>query len=633
MTEYAGIMASRSSGTLADFNDLRTALAAKADGSGMASRIEDYAIIGDLQTCALVSRNGSIDWLAVPRFDSRACFAALLGEPQHGRWLLAPAGEVLAVRRKYRGDSLVLETEFECATGRVRVIDFMPVRTRVVDLVRIVEGIEGTVPMRMEVELRFDYGSIVPWVRAMDRGIRAVAGPDTVYLRGDVEMRGEDLTTVAEFAVTAGQRVAFEFMWTETHGCEPDEENASMRLEETEAYWSEWSSRCTYDGPWREAVMRSLLTLKALTYEPSGGLVAAATTSLPEQLGGVRNWDYRHCWLRDATFSLYALTVGGYTDEAVAWREWLVNAVAGRPEELQIMYGITGERRLTELELPWLPGYEGSKPVRVGNAAHTQFQLDVYGEVIDALHLTRRLGLPPSEDAWRVQCAIMKFLEKAWNEPDEGIWEVRGGRRHFTHSKVMAWVAFDRSIAAVEQFGLDGPVDRWRTTREAIRESVLEHGFDRGLNSFVQFYGSDSADASLLMLPSLGFIAATDPRMLGTVDLIRKQLEVDGFLLRYPTATGVDGLPPGEGSFLLCTFWLADVLALQGKHDEAVAIFERLLDLRNDVGLLAEQYDTRLERFLGNYPQAFSHVGLINTARNLGRHGGPAEDRRKKDAP
>jgi GH15 family glucan-1,4-alpha-glucosidase len=376
--------------------------------------------------------------------------------------------------------------------------------------------------------------------------------------------------------------------------------------------------------------MRSLITLKALTYEPTGGLVAAATTSLPEHIGGVRNWDYRHCWLRDATFSLYALTVGGYTEEALAWREWLVNAVAGRPEELQIMYGITGERRLTELEVEWLPGYEGSRPVRIGNAAYHQHQLDVYGEVMDVLHLTRRLGLPHDENAWRVQRAIMKFLDEGWKEPDEGIWEVRGPRRHFTHSKVMAWVAFDRAIAAVEKFGMDGPVERWRVTRDEIRAEILEKGFDPSLNAFVQFYGSGSADASLLMLPSLGFIAADDPRMLGTVALIRKQLAANGLIARYPTVPDVDGLPPGEGSFLLCTFWLADVLALQGNHDEAVPIFERLLGLRNDVGLLAEQYDPAAGRLLGNFPQAFSHVGLINTARNLGRHGGPAEDRQNR---
>ena len=593
----------------------------------MPSKIEDYALIGDLQTCALVARDGSIDWLCLPHFDSPACFAALLGEPKHGRWQIAPQSNVRETRRRYRGDSLILESEVECDAGRVRIIDFMPIRTSVADLVRIVEGIEGTVPMRMDLQIRFDYGSIVPWVRAIDRGIRAIAGPDTLYCRADVPMRGEGMSTVAEFEVSPGQRVTFDLTWTETYGSHPEPEDAHVRLEQTVEFWREWSSRCTYDGPWSEAVMRSLITLKALTYAPTGGLVAAATTSLPERIGGIRNWDYRHCWLRDATFSLYALTVGGYTDEAVAWREWLVNSVAGRPQELQIMYGVRGERHLNEIEIDWLPGYEGSRPVRVGNAAFRQHQLDVYGEVMDVLHLTRRLGLPPNEDAWRVQCAIMKFLETGWKEPDEGIWEVRGPRRQFTHSKVMAWVAFDRSVAAVERFGQRGPVDRWRAVRDEIKAEVLEKGFDRDLNAFVQFYGGSSADGSLLMLPEVGFIAADDPRMVGTVDLIRRQLDSDGLIKRYPTSPEIDGLPPGEGSFLLCTFWLADVLALQGKHDEAAEIFERLLALRNDVGLLAEQYDPIAGRQLGNFPQAFSHVGLINTARNLHRGGGPAEDR------
>ena len=593
----------------------------------MASRIEDYALIGDLQTCALVARDGSIDWMCVPRFDSPACFAALLGEPGHGRWLVAPGSPARAIRRRYRGDSLILETEIETDEGRVRVIDFMPIRTNVIDLVRVVEGIEGTVPMRMELEIRFDYGSIVPWVRAIDGGIRAIAGPDTIYCRGGAAMHGEGLATVAEFDVAAGERVSFDLTWTSTYGPEPAREDVQAQLEQTEEFWREWSSRCSYDGPWRDAVMRSLITLKALTYAPTGGLVAAATTSLPEHIGGVRNWDYRHCWLRDATFSLYALTVGGYTGEANAWCEWLVHAAAGCPEELQIMYGITGERRLTELELEWLPGYEGSRPVRIGNDAWRQHQLDVYGELMDVFHLTRRLGLPPNEDAWRVQRAVMKFLEEGWKEADEGIWEVRGPRRHFTHSKVMAWVAFDRAVAAVEKFGLSGPVERWRRIRDEVRADVMARGFNSASNAFVQYYGSTTADASLLMLPSLGFIAADDPRMIGTIALIRRQLERDGFLSRYPTDPDVDGLPPGEGSFLLCTFWLADVLALQGKRDEAAAIFERLLSLRNDVGLLAEQYDPRARRQLGNFPQAFSHVGLINTARNLHRHGGPAEDR------
>ncbi|HEX6642294.1 MAG TPA: glycoside hydrolase family 15 protein [Thermoanaerobaculia bacterium] len=595
----------------------------------MASRIEDYALIGDLQTCALVARDGSIDWMCVPRFDSPACFAALLGTPDHGRWRIAPSGEIRNVQRRYRGDTLILETTFETDEGAVRVIDFMPVRTDAIDLVRIVEGIEGRVAMRMDFALRFDYGSIVPWVRSIDGGLRAVAGPDTVYLRSDVPMRGEQYRTVADFEIAAGDRATFDFTWTESHDPHPEREDPVVQLAEAERFWDEWASRCTYKGQWRDAVMRSLITLKALTYAPTGGLVAAATTSLPEQIGGVRNWDYRLCWLRDATFAIYALLGGGYTEEAVAWREWLIRAAAGLPQELQIMYSIRGERHLTELEIEWLPGYENSKPVRVGNAAFRQYQLDVYGEVMDVLHLTRRLGLPPSEDAWRVQCVLMRFLENGWREPDEGIWEVRGPRRHFTHSKVMAWVAFDRSVAAVEKFGLEGPAEKWRAIRDEIRAEVFEHGFNAELDAFVQFYGSTNADASLLMLPTLGFIAADDPRMLGTIALIRKQLETDGLLRRYPPSTDIDGLPPGEGTFVLCTFWLADNLALAGNYDEANAIFERLLSLCNDVGLLGEEYDPVAKRQLGNFPQAFSHVGLINTALNLQRHDGPADDRAK----
>jgi GH15 family glucan-1,4-alpha-glucosidase len=598
----------------------------------MASRIEDYALIGDLQTCALVGRDGSIDWLCVPDFDSPACFAALLGTDDHGRWKIAPRSAVRDVKRRYRGDSLILETEMECDAGRVRIIDFMPTRTTVADLVRIVEGIEGTVPMRMELTVRFDYGSIVPWVRAVDGGMRAIAGPDTLFCRADVPLRGEGYSTVAEFDVAPGESVTFDLTWMATYGPHPPQEDPHTRLAETAGFWRAWSSRCTYDGPWRDAVMRSLITLKALTYAPTGGLVAAATTSLPEQIGGPRNWDYRHCWLRDATFSLYALMVGGYTEEAIAWREWLINAVAGRPEELQIMYGIRGERHLTELEIEWLPGYEGSRPVRVGNAAFRQYQLDVYGELMDVLHLTRRLGLPPSGEAWRVQGAVMKFLERGWREPDEGIWEVRGPRRHFTHSKVMAWVAFDRSIAAVEHFGQSGPVESWRAIRDEIRSDILTNGYNGQLGAFVQYYGADVPDASLLMLPALGFLPADDPRVTGTVDLIRSRLESDQLIRRYPTSPDIDGLPPGEGTFLLCTFWLADVLALQGKREEATEIFERLLSLRNDVGLLSEQYDPVHRRQLGNFPQAFSHVGLINTARNLHREGGPAEDRQESRA-
>jgi GH15 family glucan-1,4-alpha-glucosidase len=593
----------------------------------MASRIEDYALIGDCQTAALVGRDGSIDWLCVPRFDSAACFAALLGTLDHGRWLLAPAAEIRKVERRYRPGTLVLETEYHTDDGAARLIDFMPPRTRTPELIRIVEGLRGAVPMRMDLAIRYDYGSIVPWVRRSGEGIRATAGPETLYCRTRTPLSGRGLRTVADFIIKAGQREPFELAWSPTHEPEPEPSDPEQSLQETEQWWTAWSDRCTFHGEWRDAVVRSLITLKALTYAPTGGIVAAATTSLPERIGGVRNWDYRYCWLRDATFTLYSLMVGGYTDEACAWREWLVNAVAGTPSTLQIMYGLAGERRLTEMELPWLPGYEGSTPVRVGNAAHEQHQLDVYGEVMDALHLARRSGLPPSENAWRVERALLDFLESDWQRPDEGIWEVRGPRRPFTHSKVMAWVAMDRAVKSVEEFGLEGHVSKWRRIRSQIHEEICREGFDPALNSFVQYYGSKEPDASLLMLPLVGFLSATDPRMLGTVDHIQRRLVRDGFVDRYLPAPDVDGLPPGEGAFLLCTFWLADNLALQGRYDEAREIFERLLNLRNDVGLLSEQYDPDARRLVGNFPQAFSHVGLINTARNLIRHGGPAEDR------
>jgi GH15 family glucan-1,4-alpha-glucosidase len=593
----------------------------------MPARIEEYALIGDCETAALVARDGSIDWLCFPRFDSGACFAALLGTPEHGRWLLAPAEPIRTVRRRYRPGTLILETDYETDSGCVTVIDWMPLRTVAPDVMRIVEGKRGQVPMRMELVIRFDYGWIVPWVRHTDRGIRATAGPDTLYCRTDVELRGENLRTVADFTVSAGQRIPFTLTWSPAHRPEPEEREAERSLRETEAWWREWSERCTYQGEWRDAVLRSLITLKALTYTPTGGVVAAVTTSLPEKLGGERNWDYRYCWLRDATFTLYALMTGGYTDEACAWREWLINAVAGNPSEIQIMYGLAGERRLTELELGWLPGYEGARPVRIGNAAYNQHQLDVYGEVSDALYLARRVGLEPSENAWRVQQALLRFLETDWDKPDEGIWEVRGPQRHFTHSKVMAWVAMDRAVKAVERFGLEGPVEQWRRLRKVIHDQVCRAGFDRELNTFVQYYGSKEPDASLLMLPLVGFLPATDPRMRGTVAAIQQRLMRDGFVDRYLAHPDVDGLPPGEGAFLICTFWLADNLALQGHYAEARTIFERLLALRNDVGLLSEEYDPQTRRLVGNFPQAFSHVGLINTARNLTWVGGPAEDR------
>ena len=593
----------------------------------MPSNIEDYALIGDCQTGALVARDGSIDWLCFPRFDSAACFAALLGTPEHGRWQLVPAAEGRRVRRRYRPGTLILETVYETDAGTVRLIDFMQPRTGTPELIRIVEGVRGLVPMRMDLVIRFDYGSVVPWVRHSERGIRATAGPETLYCRTSADLLGRGLRTVSDFTVAAGQRVPFELVWSPTHHREPEPRDPEQSLRETETWWTEWSARCTFHSEWRDAVVRSLITLKALTYAPTGGIVAAVTTSLPERIGGVRNWDYRYCWLRDATFTLYSLMVGGYTDEACAWREWLINAVAGTPSTLQIMYGLGGERRLTELELEWLPGYEGSYPVRIGNAAHRQHQLDVYGEVMDALHLARRSGLPPSENAWRVQHALLGFLETDWHKPDEGIWEVRGPRRQFTHSKVMAWVAMDRAVKSVEEFGLEGHASKWRQIRQQIHDEVCREGFDPALNSFVQYYGSKDPDASLLMLPLVGFLPATDPRMLGTVEYIQRRLVRDGFVDRYPSVPEVDGLPPGEGAFLLCTFWLADNLALQGRHTEARDTFERLLDLRNDVGLLSEQVDRDARRLLGNFPQAFSHVGLINTARNLTRRGGPAEDR------
>jgi len=596
----------------------------------MALRIDDYGLVGDCLTAALVGRDGSIDWLGFPRFDSPACFAALLGTPEHGRWRIAPRGKVISTRRRYRDGTLVLETEFETAEGRFAVIDFMPPRTDAPDLVRIVEGRSGRVSVQMELVIRFDYGSIVPWVRARDRGIRATAGPESLYCFGDAPMRGEDSRTVAEFEVAAGESYAFSLIWAPTHEAEPAEPDPRAALAATEAWWHEWSGQCTYQGQWRDAVTRSLITLKALTYRPTGGLVAAVTTSLPEALGGVRNWDYRYCWLRDATFTLYALMTGGYIDEAQHWRDWLVNAVAGTPAEIQIMYGLAGERRLTELELPWLPGYEKSAPVRIGNAASEQHQLDVYGEVLDALHVARRNGLAPDENAWRVEVALLRFLEEDWRLPDEGIWEVRGPRRDFVHSKVMAWVAMDRGVKAVERFGLKGDAAKWRRLRDEIHRDVCSKGFDAKRNSFVQYYGADHTDASLLMLPLVGFLPCNDPRMIGTVAAIERTLSHDGFVYRYPTETHIDGLPSGEGVFLLCTFWLVDNLAMQGRADEACRLFEKLLGLRNDLGLLSEQYDPVQKRLLGNFPQAFSHQGLINSARNLSQAGGPAEQRGTK---
>jgi GH15 family glucan-1,4-alpha-glucosidase len=586
------------------------------------ARIEDYAMIGDLQTAALVERSGSIDWLCFPRFDSAACFAALLGEPENGRWLLAPtAGGTTS--RSYRGETLILETTWENDEGAVRVCDFMPPRGKAPDVVRIVECVRGKVEMRSELVIRFDYGHIVPWVRRVDHARVAVAGPDGLCFRTPAQTRGENMRTVSTFTVEEGERVPFVLTWFPSHGDLPPEIDAEQAFTETDEFWREWVGACKSDIPdeWRSVLIRSLIVLKALIYEPTGGIVAAPTTSLPEWIGGVRNWDYRYCWLRDATLTLLALLHADYQEEAKAWRTWLVRAVAGDPADIQVMYGVAGERRLTELELPWLVGYEGSAPVRIGNAASEQLQIDVFGEVIDALYQARVHGLEFQKNPWDLQVVLLEHLERVWREPDEGIWEIRGERRHFVHSKVMAWVAFDRSVRSVEEQNHPGPVDRWRALRDEIHADVLENGFDKELGSFVQSYGSKDLDASLLLVPLVGFLPASDPRVRGTIEAIERSLVVDGFVLRYRTTqTGVDGLPPGEGVFLPCSFWLVDCLELIGRHDDAHMLFERLLGLANDVGLLAEEYDPKAKRQLGNFPQAFTHLALVNTAFNVLPH-------------
>jgi GH15 family glucan-1,4-alpha-glucosidase len=589
----------------------------------LSERIEDYALIGDGETAALVSSAGSVDWLCWPRFDSAACFAALLGTRDHGRWLIAPAQAPTRTARQYVPDTLVLETEFETPRGRVAVVDFMPQRSSTSDLVRIVRGIEGRVAMRTELTIRFAYGSVIPWVtQSHDQPteLRAIAGPDMLTVRTTVPLRGENAHTVGEFEVAAGETVAFVMSYSPSHCESPEPLDAQAALQATVEFWREWSVKCRHKGPYRDAVVRSLITLKALIYAPTGGIVAAATTSLPEQIGGVRNWDYRYCWLRDATFTLLALMNAGYFEEAQAWRGWLVRALAGAPTQAQIMYGVAGERLLPEWELSWLPGYEGSRPVRLGNAAAGQLQLDVYGEIADALHHARLGGLPPSTEDWPVQRVLMTHLGKIWTEPDEGIWEVRGPRQHFTHSKVMAWVAIDRAIKCMEHWGFRGPMGHWRELRRRIHDEVCAHGFNPRMGSFVQSFGSDRLDASLLMIPLVGFLPASDRRVQGTLEAIGRHLKIDGLVRRYHTTETEDGLPPGEGAFLACSFWYVDNLVLAGRREEAREMFEHLLSLRNDVGLLAEEYDPRACRQLGNFPQAFSHVALLSSAYNLTTH-------------
>jgi GH15 family glucan-1,4-alpha-glucosidase len=593
----------------------------------MPASIEDYALIGDTRAAGLVGRDGSIDWLCLPRFDSAACFAALLGDRNHGRWLLAPTGPVRHVQRRYRQGTLLLETEFHTAEGTVRLVDCMPTRNGRTEVVRFVEGVSGRVPMRMELVIRFGYGLVVPWVRRVDGSLHATAGPDSLRLRAAIEMRGEDLTTVATFAVERGERIPFVLTYFPSHEEAPLPIDPAAALEETERWWREWSAKCTYEGGWEDEVRRSLVVLKALIYEPTGGMVAAPSASLPECLGQTRNWDYRFCWVRDATFSLYALLLAGYRKEAAAWREWLLRAAAGRPQDLQVLYGVAGERDLPERTLDWLSGFAGSRPVRIGNAAAMQVQLDVFGELMDTLHVARAAGLEHEDASWRLQRVLLEFLESIWPRPDNGIWEMRGAQRHFTHSKVMAWVAFDRAVKAVEWAKLEGPAAHWRGLCAKIHDEVCIHAYDAKRGMFVQYYGAKHTDASLLRMPIVGFLPANDPRVRSTVAAIERELMVEGLVMRYPTETGVDGLPPGEGVFLPCSFWLADNYVLAGQRDKATALFKRLLALRNDVGLLSEEYDPRARRMLGNFPQAFTHVGLVNTACNLSHETGPGRHR------
>ncbi len=600
----------------------------------MAQLIEDYALIGNNSTTALVGRNGSIDWLSFPRFDSAACFASLLGSRYNGRWIISTVSENPEIKRHYRNGTLVLETEFSTPEGAVLVIDCMDRRGDNQDVIRLVRGLRGRVPMYMELVLRFDYGTVIPWVRRLSDGrVQAIAGPDRVTLATTAPLHGEDLMTRANFEIEAGQEVPFVLTWSSSYSHEPNQPDVTATIENVTRAWQKWSSKHIPQGPYSEAVLRSLITLKALEHHKTGGIIAAATTSLPEEIGGERNWDYRFCWLRDSTFTLLALLESGFIDEAKAWRDWLMRAVAGNPEHMQIMYGVGGERRLTEFELPELPGYAGSSPVRIGNAASEQLQLDVYGEVMDSLFLARVKGLAASDEGWDLQRALVTHLEKIWSGPDDGIWEVRGVRRHFVFSKVMAWVAFDRAVRTVEMFGEKGPLDRWRKVRADIHGEVCKLGYSNQMQSFVQYYGSNEMDASVLMMPLVGFLPPEDPRIINTIAAIEKHLLYDGFVARYDTRSAVDGLKGREGVFLACSFWLADNYVQQGRLDEARTLFERLLALRNDVGLLSEEYDPLERRQLGNFPQAFSHLSLINTAHNLScrSEGKPGFQRSKKN--
>ncbi|RAI54130.1 glycoside hydrolase family 15 protein [Roseicella frigidaeris] len=601
----------------------------------MALQIEDYAVIGNRETMALVGRDGSIDWLCLPRFDSPACFAALLGTAENGRWRIAPSHPGARVSRCYRPGTMVLETRFECPSGAVTVIDCMHRRDGCSDIVRIVRGEHGQMTLRSDLAMRFDYGRDIPWVSRLEDGrLQAIAGPDRLVLDTAVPLKGERMTTVTRFEVSAGQSIPFLLTWNPSYRPLPERLDAEALLLAETREWQAWSGRSRTAGPWAEAVDRSLITLRGLAHRETGGIVAAATTSLPEQLKGSRNWDYRFCWLRDATLTLLALMAGGYVEEAAAWREWLLRAVAGSPDKLQIMYGLAGERRLEEWQVPWLTGYQGARPVRIGNAASGQMQLDVFGELLDAMHHARRAGIPPNDAAWNLERTLANRLIEIWHQPDEGIWEIRGPRRHFTHSKVMAWVAIDRSVRAIEEFGLPGPLEEWRAVRARIHRDVCRRGFDRQRGCFVQAYGAPHLDASLLMIPLVGFLPPEDPRVRGTVEAIERELMVEGFVRRYDTGSDVDGLPPGEGAFLACSFWLADNYVMLGRRPEARSLFERLLALRNDVGLLAEEYDPKAQRLVGNFPQAFSHIALVSTAGNLTRtEAAPAEQRSGRQAP